>query len=308
MKHTLFTVFGKWLLLLPFVFCSLLQIQAVQTPSADSTIMSHHDQLDVDVDVNVLVCDVDTIKDDLSNIYDEMKTLTNDVKSYVNDDSECCCWNKIGAIGSIVGVCVMIFVYCRSRKQTNDQIVNQSDNTNKQIEEQRRSSSEQIKAMQDQALLRTRSLEQMGKIIEKHTGEIQASVKHFENRYLDSNDEANALNALSEMKKIYNLMCDTLNNDYEHFDNESKSKETNYGFYKDSSSKIKGYTETLRGILIKHRSSHQIPDEKPYLDALAAVVFKPNLLEMYEQKEEFKQKGAAYHNDVEFVISSLFND
>ena len=36
MKHTLFTVFGKWLLLLPFVFCSLLQIQAVQTPSAAS--------------------------------------------------------------------------------------------------------------------------------------------------------------------------------------------------------------------------------------------------------------------------------
>ncbi|MBO6051519.1 MAG: hypothetical protein J6P65_06020 [Bacteroidales bacterium] len=331
MKRPFFDFLRKRLLFLfyIFLFIDIVHAQDGHTSFVDSIVMLHHDHVnDINENVSVMVMDVDTIRDDVSSIHDEVKTLTNDVNTYFNDNVGCCNWNMVGAIGSILGVIAMIIVYCLTRKKTNEQIKSnkettdkqleaqkeatkeqitaQYENTKNQIEEQRRLSSEQIKAMQDQALLRTQSLEQMGKIIEKHTGEIQTSVKHFEDKYLASNDRTEVEDALSEMKALYDQMCNRLNVDYDHFDDESKNEGTNKDFYEESCTSIKKYAEKIHNVLSKYTDVIQVPEDNPYLDALYEVIFKPSFLHMDEQKGEFTQKGEDYHNAVKSIVILLF--
>lgn len=310
MKRPFFDFLRKSLLFLfyIFLFIDIVHAQDGHSSLVDSIVMLHHDHVnDINENVGVMVMDVDTIRDDVSSIHDEVKTLTTGVNTYFNDNVGCCNWNMIGAIGSILSIIAMIIVYCFTRKLTNEQIIAQADNTKEHIDVQRRLSSEQIKAMQEQSLSRIKSLGKMGLMIKKHTGDIQKSVKHFEDKYLANNDKTIVRNALYDMKELYDHICDKLNDDYDHFDSEAKNEGVNTEFYKNSCMKIMRLTKEIQEALDKYKDDIQMPDENPYLDALAAVVFKPNLLEMYEQKKELKQKGEAYHNDVELVISSLFN-
>ena len=305
MKRPFFDFLRKSLLFLfyIFLFIDIVHAQDGHSSLVDSIVMLHHDHVnDINENVSVMVMDVDTIRDDVSSIHDEVKTLTNDVNTYFNDNVGCCNWNMVGAIGSILGVIAMIIVYCLTRKKTNEQIKSnkettdkqleaqkeatkeqitaQYENTKNQIEEQRRLSSEQIKAMQEQSLSRIKSLGKMGLMIKKHTGDIQKSVKHFEDKYLANNDKTIVRNAL------YDHICDKLNDDYDHFDSEAKNEGVNTEFYKNSCMKIMRLTKEIQEALDKYKDDIQMPDENPYLDALAACVFKPNLLEMYEQKKE----------------------
>lgn len=47
-------------------------------------------------------------------------------------------------------------------------------------------------------------------MIKKHTGDIQKSVKHFEDEYLANNEKTIVRNALYDMKELYDYICDKL--------------------------------------------------------------------------------------------------
>lgn len=309
MKHPLIILFRSMLVLLWFFPWEMLQARDIQIHSSEEHAVSNYDQLiDIGDDISSLVWDMDTIQKNVSSIHEKMEALSNDVNTYVNESSESCNWNRIGAIGSITSIVIMILVYLFTKKQTNKQILAQAENTRRQIEENRRLSGKQIKAIQEQSLSRIQSLEKMGGVIKSHTSEIQKTVKHFENKYLANNDGLIVENALSEMIESYERLLKKMDNDYYHFDNDSNNSKPNMDFYEEKSSKIKKSTEIIRGTLTKHKTTIQIPDEKPYLEALNEVVFKPTLLDMDEQMRNFSQKGIEYHNEVRSVMLSLFNE
>lgn len=331
MKHPLIILFRSMLVLLWFFPWEMLQARDIRTHSPEELAELHYDQLiDIGDDVNSLAWDTDSIRENVSSIHNEVRTLTNDVSTYVNDNTGCCNWNMIGAIGSMLSIIVMLVVYCLTRiqtrkqieshkedtnkqleaqkKSTQEQITAQSENTKNHIDEQRRLSSEQISEMQEQALSRAQALEKMGKIIETHTGNIQKTVKHFEDKYLANNDRVNIENALSEMTEYYDRISKKMENDYYHFDNDSNNSKPNMDLYEECYTKIKRNTETIRDTLSKHPDTIKKPDATPYIEALNEVVFKPSFLDMDKQRREFIQKGKEYHNEVRSVILSLFNE
>lgn len=328
MKHFCIKVVKSSLILLLFSFFNILEARDLQKTETDSIVKFHQDSTACVVSkLTSLVCGMDTLCENVSSIHKDVNSLSDDINSYIRETKGSWDW---GTLFTLLSIIVMIVVYLFTRSQTNKQIENQNadtvnklaaqktateaqinaqaQNTQAQIEAQRIYSENQIKAIQTQSTERIKSLETMGEKIREYTEGIQKSVKHFEDKYLASNDNAIIESSLSEMRELHELIINKMNDDYDHFDNESTEEKVNQQVYVECYAKIKKYTEKISRVLNSCQTNTQLLNSEPYLQALKAVIFTPSLLDMGNQKKELKIKGDEYYEAVNSVKSSLFNN
>lgn len=295
-----------------------------QVSSADSIAILQQEQVvDIRNDVSILVFDIDTLKRDVSSLHDEVKSLTNNVDVYVRDKHECCDWNMIGAIGSIISIFVMIIVYWCTRRQTREQIKLQkedtdrqlktqedltaeqikalSENIDKQIEEQRKLNDKQINKMQENSDRRTDNLERLGIQIQSSTGKIRDAVVHFESRFITERDKARIVPLYSSVITNYDALYMALKTDYDHF----ITNTTNNKIHQ-TASKIKDSIRGISQILSSYSNKVNVPESQSYINSINEVVDKPNLQDKRNQTDMFKNEGQKYNEQLGVCIQTLF--
>lgn len=295
---------------------------------ADTIAVLNCDQFDtIKCKIFSLVAYCDSISEDVSVLRSEMNDISKDYKVNEKRHSKDWIWSLIGILVAIVSIGVMVRVYILTRKQTNQQILKQQQDTDKQltaqelattkqinaqaantkqqIEEQRKISDKQIEVMQQQSLERIASLEKMGNQIGAYTGEIQKSVKHFEDKYLSNINKTVIENAMLEISEKHDQLCRRLKDDYDHFDIESRSHSAYKEYYNECYSKIKKYIEKLQNAFCENASNIQMPDPNLYLESIYLIVNKPSFLDMDAQNEDLVRRGEEFQKNLKTSVDEL---
>lgn len=314
------TLLRSILFLFLLLHFDMVKAQNSQVSSADSIVILQQEQVvDIRNDVSILVFDVDTLKRDVSYLYDEVILLTNDVDVYTNRWN----WDAIGSLFSVVSIIVMIIVYILTRRQTNKQIENQKEdterklriqklltkkqidalfkNTNKQIEEQHKLNDKQIDKMQDNSDKRTENLERLGKQIQSSTGEIRDAVVHFESRFITERDKARIVPLYSSVITNYEALYMALKTDYDHFITNTANDKIHQ-----TASKIKDSIRGISQILSSYSNKVNLPESQLYINSINEVVDKPNLQDKRNQTDMFKNEGQKYNEQLGVCIQTLF--
>ena len=318
------TLFRSILFLFLLLHFDMLKARNYQVSSADSiSILQQEKVVDIRNGVCILVFDIDTIKRDVSSLYNEVKSLTDNVEVYVNENTSRWIWDAIGSFLSVVSIIVMIIVYILTRRQTNRQIEDQKQdterklrtqkqltlkqidallkNTNKQIEEQHKINDEQIIKMQENSDRRTDNLEQLGKQIQSSTGKIRDAVVHFESRFITERDKARIVPLYSSVITNYEALYMALKTDYDHF----ITNTTNDKIHQ-TASKIKDSIRGISQILSSYSNRINLPESQSYIDSINEVVDKPNLQDKRNQTDMFKNEGQKYNEQLGACIQTLF--
>lgn len=294
----------------------------------DTITVLNCDQFDtIKSEIFSLVAYCDSISEDVSVLRSEVNDISNDYKVNEKRHSKDWIWSLVGILVAIVSIGVMVGVYILTRKQTNQQILKQQQDTDKQltaqelsttkqinaqaantkqqIDEQRKISDQQIAVMQQQSLARIASLEKMGNQIGTYTGEIQKSVKHFEDKYLSNVNRTVIENAMSEISEKHDQLCRKLKDDYDHFVIESQSHSTYKEFYNECYSKIKKHIEKLENAFYENSNNIQMPDPNPYLESINLIVNKPSFLDMDAQNENLVRRGEEFQDNLKKSVEEL---
>lgn len=330
MKYHNTLIFKSLLFILSCLFMNVLLAREQQETKvkADTIVESDCDQFDtIKCEIGTLVAYCDSICYDVSVLRNDVNNITKDFKVNEKRHSKDWIWSLVGIIVAIGSICVMVWVYLRTRDQTNRQILDQQKdtekqlkaqemyttkqinaqaaNTKQQIEEQRKISSEQIAVMQKQSSERIASLEKMGNQIGEYTGEIQKSVKHFEDKYLSNVNRTVIENAMSEISEMHDQLCRKLKDDYDHFDIESQSHSAYKEFYNECYSKIKKHIEKLENAFYDNANNIQMPDPNPYLESINLIVNKPSFLYMDAQNENLVRRGEEFQENLKISVEEL---
>lgn len=316
------TILRSILLLSLLLHFDTVKARNSQVSSVDSIAILQQEKVnDIRNDVSILVFDIDTLKSDVFSLYDKMKSLTNDVDVYTSRWN----WDAIGSLLSVVSIIVMIIVYILTRRQTNKQIENQKEdterklrtqklltkkqidalfkNTNKQIEEQHKLNDKQINIMQENSDRRTKNLVRLGNQIQSSTGKIRDAVVHFESRFITERDKARIVPLYSSVITNYEALYLALKTDYDHF-----ITNTNNDIIHQTASKIKDNIRGISQILSSYSNIINLPKSQPYINAIDEVVNKPNLQEKRNQTDMFKNEGLRYNEQLGVCIQTLFNN
>lgn len=142
------TLFRSILLLFLLLHFDMLKARNSQVSSADSiSILQQEKVVDIRNGVCILAFDIDTLKRDVSSLYNEVKSLTDNVEVYVNENTSRWIWDAIGSFLSVVSIIVMIIVYILTRRQTNKQIEDQKQDTERKLRTQEQLTQKQIDAL-----------------------------------------------------------------------------------------------------------------------------------------------------------------
>lgn len=255
---------------------------------------------------------VDTLYGNVSKIRQSVESISHNTEAYVEESQkefelnqskydEETCLTKIGLLLSFLSVVAVIYVYLRTRSDTNKQIEEQHNDTIMQIEERHKDTKSQIVKMQEISDERTKNLEDLGKEIQNSTNEIKTSVKKLEQRFMIERDKTRIEAPYSSIKSNYDALCKDIENEYSHFTANSKNS-----IIHQRATKIKENIGKVTQILSSYSESNNIPDAKAYIDSIDTVVEKPNFQNKREQINSFKNEGQKYNNQLTNIIQNIF--
>lgn len=206
----------------------------------------------------------------------------------------------IGLILSLLSIVAVVYIYLRTRKDTNQQIAEQHQDTERQITQQYELSEKQISKMQEHSDERTIALTDLGNQIQTSTGQIRDSVERLERKFLAERDKSRIdppyLSAISN----YETLCKVLEREHDHFINNPDNS-----IIHQRASRIIDTIRRINQILSNYSKRYEIPDAKAYLDSIDEVVNRPSLSKKREQINSFKSEGQKYNNLLRNCIQNI---
>lgn len=206
----------------------------------------------------------------------------------------------IGLALSLLSIGAVVYIYLRTRKDTNNQITQQHIDTERQITQQYELSKKQINKMQEHADERTKALTDLGNQIQASTGQIRISVENLEQKFLTERNKSRIDNPYLSVISNYESLCKDLEREYDHF-----IKNSNNSIIHQRASRIQENIRRINQILSSYSTECEIPDPNAYLNSMDEIVNKPCLQKKREQINTFKYEGQKYNDLLKNCIQNI---
>lgn len=254
---------------------------------------------------------LDTLNEEVYQIRQHVESISKNTDTYLEESQKEAERNNtqyktetwltiIGLILSLLSIGAVVYIYLRTRNDTNQQIAQQHNDTERQITQQYELSKKQISKMQEHADERTRSLTDLGNQIQASTDQIRISVENLERKFLTERDKSRIDNPYLSVISNFESLCKDLEREYDHFINNS-----NNSIIHQRASRIQENIRRINQILSSYSTECEIPDPNAYLNSIDEIVNKPCLQKKREQINTFKYEGQKYNDLLKNCIQSI---
>lgn len=259
----------------------------------------------------LMLDNLDALNEEVYQIRQHVESISKNTDSYLEESQEETERNNkqfkteiwltiIGLILSILSIGAVVYIYLRTRNDTNQQIAQQHNDTERQITQQYELSKKQISKMQEHADERTKALTDLGNQIQASTDQIRISVENLERKFLTERDKSRIDNPYLSVISNFESLCKDLEREYDHFINNS-----NNSIIHQRASRIQENIRRINQILSSYSTECEIPDPNAYLNSIDEIVNKPSLQKKREQINTFKYEGQKYNDLLKNCIQSI---
>ena len=254
---------------------------------------------------------LDTLNEEVYQIRQYVESISKNTDTYLEESQEESERNKtqykterwltiIGLGLSFLSIVAVVYIYLRTRKDTNKQIAQQHKDTERQIAQQYELSKKQINKMQEHTDERTRAFTDLGNQIQDSTSQIRISVENLERKFLTERDKSRINNPYLSVISNFESLCKDLEREYDHF-----IKNSNNSIIHQRASRIQENIRRINQILSSYSTECEIPDPNAYLNSMDEIVNKPCLQKKREQINTFKYEGQKYNDLLKNCIQSI---
>lgn len=285
------------------------KVQVVEVIVADSNVVNEEELIKSSI---VSISDnTDTLNENISQIRQHVESISNNTETYLEEAQKESKLNriefekerrltKIGLILSFFSIVAVVVIYILTQLKTKKQILDQHADTLKQINSQERAIAKQIKEQHKDT---ARLLDQQSMLSAKQIQKMQEqkeSIERLEKRALYERDKSKIEDSCSSAISNYKALCDDLEKEYDHFNNNLNSI-----IYQKASS-IKDSIRIISQTLSCYSTNEGIPDATSYINAINEVVNKPSFQNKREQINSFKNEGKRYYDKLDDYIQTYF--